>query len=217
LRSRGIAALACALVLASPVLARDYGQNGPLFPVVETDLLLAIERRLRSMEVSGEIDAFNRRLADRTAERVKRPPAVEGLSTASQTRSWDFDPSITLDQDIRDQKGRVLFARGTTVNPLDTVGMRRSLVFLDGDDPVQVAWALRSTTAENAHLILTSGNVFDRMKAGQRRFFFDQGGQLTRRFSIRHVPAVVQQEGRTLRVTELGPDRLRGPAKGRAG
>lgn len=211
------AAVLLPLVVASASAdARDYGQHGAVFPIAETDLLLAIERRLRSMEASGQIDAFNRQLADRTAERVGRPPPVVGITRATTTRSWAFDPSMTLEQDIRDHRGRVLFAAGTRVNPLDTVSMRRSLVFLDGDDPEQVAWALRSTNAENAHLVLTSGNVFDRMKAGQRRFFFDQGGQLTTRFGIRHVPAVVQQDGSVLRVTELGPDRLRAaPVDGR--
>lgn len=207
--------LAFALFVSMPAIARDYGQHGAVFPIAETDLLLAIEQRLRAMEASGQIEAFNRQLADRTAERVRRPPPVPGISHATATRSWTWDPTLTLDEDIRDGKGRVLFARGTRVNPLETVAMRRSLVFLDGDSPEQVAWALRSTNAENAHLILTSGNVFDRMKAGQRRFFFDQGGQLTARFGIRHVPAVVQQEGMVLRVTELGPDRLRAKA-GRA-
>ena len=64
---------------------------------------------------------------------------------------------------------------------------------------------MKSTTQLNAKLILTSGSPFALMKARQRRFFFDQGGKLTAKFGIRHTPAVVEQAGRVLKVTELVP------------
>lgn len=98
------------------------------------------------------------------------------------------------------------------VNPLDTVPLRQRLVFLDGDDEGQVAWAMGATTALNAKLILVSGSPFALMKAEQRRFYFDQKGTLTRHFGIRAVPAVVEQQGRTLAVRELV---LRGTKGGR--
>ena len=205
-----LAVLGC-LAVAAPAAARDYGQHGAVFPIAETDLLLAIEQRLRSMEASGEIARRNREWADRTAELVRRPPPVSGISRAIATRSWTHDPSITTREDIRDHRGRLLFAKGTRVNPLDTVRMRQRLLFLNGDDPEQVSWALATTTPENGVLILTSGNVFDRMKAAQRQFFFDQGGKLTTRFGIEHVPALVQQDGRLLRVTELSAADMRQP------
>ena len=66
-----------------------------------------------------------------------------------------------------------------------------------------MAWALKSTTQLNAKLILTGGSPFDRMKAAQRRFYFDQGGQLTAKFGIRALPAVVEQQGKVLKITEV--------------
>ena len=45
------------------------------------------------------------------------------------------------------------------------------------------------------------------MKAEQRRVYFDQDGKLTGKFGIRHTPAVVEQAGRVLKVTELVPPR----------
>lgn len=200
LRSILIVAVTC---VSLPAAARDYGQHGEMFPIAEPDLLLMIEQRLRKMEASGQIDAFNRDLADRTKQAARRPKPVAGITRTQETRSWTFDPSITTDRDIRDHKGKLIFAAGTRVNPLDTVPLRHSLVFLDGDDAEQVKWALESTTQTNALLVLTSGDVFDRMKSAQRRFYFDQGGSLTAKFGIRHVPAVVHQDGSVLRVVEV--------------
>lgn len=203
--------VAC-LAAAAPALARDYGQHGALFPVVEADLLSVIQKRLTAMQASGEIDRANRQLADRTAAQVRRPVPVPGIGHAAEERRWTFDPTITVNTDLRDARGRVVVAAGTRVNPLDTVPLRQRLVFLDGDDEGQVAWAMGATTVLNSKLILVSGSPFALMKAEQRRFYFDQKGTLTGHFGIRAVPAVVEQQGRTLAVRELV---LRGTKGGR--
>jgi conjugal transfer pilus assembly protein TraW len=199
--------LAAASIAASAVpqalSARDYGQQGAVFPVIETDLLSVIQNKLAAMQASGAIDRANKALAARTEARVKRPPPVKGIIAATEPRSWTHDPTITVEQDLRDAKGRVIVARGTRINPLDTVPLRQRLVFLDGDDPAQVAWAMARTTALNAKLILVKGSPFALMKAEQRRFYFDQSGTLTTKFGVRGVPAVIEQAGRTLRVSEI--------------
>ena len=197
-----IVAATCAC-LAMPASAKDYGRQGAVFPVIEADLLTAIQRRLTGMQASGEIDRANRQLAERTAAKVRRPAAVPGIVSAVQERRWLFDPTITVGQDLRDARGRGIVAAGTRVNPLDSVPLRQRLVFLDGDDPAQVAWAMANTTALNAKLILVNGSPFALMKAEQRRFFFDQQGTLTGRLGIHAVPALVQQQGRALLIREL--------------
>lgn len=202
--------LAVMAAFASPATARDYGQQGAVFPVIEADLLTVIRNKLTDMQASGAIDRANRTLAARTAARVRRPAPVDGIVAAIEPRGWIVDPTITVRQDLRDAKGRVVVAAGTRVNPLDTVPLRQRLVFLDGDDPAQVAWATSRTTALNAKLILVKGSPFALMKAERRRFFFDQSGTLTRQLGIRAVPAVVEQQGRTLSIRELVLGRTKG-------
>lgn len=138
----------------------------------------------------------------RAAARVNRPEPVAGISLASALRSWRFDPTITVERVIADDKGRLIIAAGTRVNPLDTVPLRAPLVFLDGDDPAQLAWATRRYASTKAKLILVRGAPLELMKARQRRFYFDQGGTLVKHFGIRAVPATVEQQGRALLITE---------------
>ena len=197
----GIASASLAMLAAAKVSATDYGVQGEVFPVVETNLLGTIETRLHAMQASGKIDEVNRKLASRTAAKVKRPPRVARIGRAAKSRAWAFDPSIAAPEDIFDNRGMLIVARGTRVNPLDHVPLRQPLVFLDGDDAAQVEWA--NGQPPNAKLILIGGSPFARMKAAQRRFYFDQGGKLVRHFGIRAVPATVEQRDRTLLVSEI--------------
>ena len=200
-----LCATALALVVAGQAQARDYGQHGAVWPVIEPDLLAQIHARLLHLEANGETAKLGEELKRRTIARVNRPTPVAGIGLASVVRRWSFDPTITVDADIKDDKGRTIIARGTRVNPLDTVPLRAPLVFLDGDDQRQIDWALARYGRTPAKFILVGGAPLELMKAKQRRFYFDQGGKLTERFSIRAVPAVVEQQGRQLLVTEQPP------------
>ena len=194
--------LLAGLTLTSSAFARDYGQQGNVWPIVEPDLLAQIHAKLTQLERSGETARLNEELKRRTIARVNRPTPVAGVINASEVRSWQFDPTITVERAIADNKGRVIIAAGTKVNPLDTVPLRAPLVFLDGDEPAQLAWALGRYGASKAKLILVKGAPLELMKARQRRFYFDQGGTLVKRFGIRAVPATVEQQGRALLITE---------------
>ncbi len=93
--------------------------------------------------------------------------------------------------------------RGTRVNPLDMVQLRQALVFIDGDNAAELAWAVKTWSDVRAKIIFVSGSPFDAMKPWQRRFYFDQGGTLTGKFGIRHTPAVVSAAGANLKISEF--------------
>jgi len=190
------------LVAATPAAARDYGQQGTVWAIAEPDLLTQIHARLAALEASGETKKLNERLKQRTIARVNRPAPVAGLTRAEAPRSWLFDPTIAVGENITDEQGRVVIAAGTRVNPLDSVPLRQPLVFLDGDDAEQLAWAVQTYGSTKAKFILVAGAPLELMKARQRRFWFDQEGKLVRRFGIAAVPAVVEQQGRQLVIRE---------------
>lgn len=198
-----IAVLLAVLLASAPAAARDYGQQGTVFPIVEPDLLEQIRAKLQRLEASGETARLNADLKKRTIARVNRPEPVAGLGVAMALRQWRFDPTITVEADISDDKGRLIIAAGTRVNPLDTVGLRQKLVFIDGDDAGQLAWAFARYKQADAKFILVKGAPLELMRARQRRFYFDQGGSFVKRFGIHAVPAIVEQQGRILLVREV--------------
>jgi conjugal transfer pilus assembly protein TraW len=200
-----VLALAVAAMLVVPMRseARDYGQAGQAFPITEPDLLATIEARLRRAEASGELTRMNEVFAKRVEAKVRRPKPVEGITPAQAARSWDYDPTATIERDIRDQKGNLIAAAGQKINPLDFVAVRQDLVFIDGDNAVQVAWATTRYTDLKAKIIFVNGSPIEQMTAKKRRFYFDQEGKLTETFGIEHTPAVVTQAGKVMRVSEM--------------
>jgi conjugal transfer pilus assembly protein TraW len=56
---------------------------------------------------------------------------------------------------------------------------------------------------DKVKVILTGGSYLELMRRWNHPVFFDQQGQLTAKLGIRHVPALVSQEGRRLRIDEI--------------
>jgi conjugal transfer pilus assembly protein TraW len=123
-----LCATALALVVTSSAQARDYGQQGAVWPVIEPDLLAA-DPCAAAARKSGETAKLNQELKRRTIARVGRPPRSPGWSAsevpcgagASIRRSRSIPTSRTTRAEV--------IARGTRVNPLDTVPLRAAARF----------------------------------------------------------------------------------------
>lgn len=178
---------------------------GPVYPIAEPSLLEVILGRLRVAEQDGTFARLQRDAQARVRRAVDDPAPVAGLARARQARHFHHDPSIVVQQAILDSNGRVIVPPGTVVNPLDTVRLSQALLFFDARDREQVEQARRLVDARRGQVkvILTGGSYLDLMRRWQRPVFYDQQGALTTQLGIRHVPALVTQDGRRLRIDEL--------------
>jgi conjugal transfer pilus assembly protein TraW len=213
---RGTAIVAAMSVMAAVplgsaprALAADLGVRGALFPIIEVDLLDLIGAKLKAAKASGKIEALNQAFAKRSVTSVERPAAVPGLSPTHEPRSWLYDPTFIVPHDYADQNGRVFARAGDRINPLMRMpGFDRVMVFLDGDDARQVAYALsvlHQYGAQRTRLILVKGSPVELMRREKTPVFFDQLGLLTDKFRLTQVPAVIVREGDRLRISEVRP------------
>jgi conjugal transfer pilus assembly protein TraW len=198
--------VAAMLVVGGKAGAVDLGTIGPTYEIAEPHLLAFIEQRLREKERSGELQRLAEAARARGIDTVRQPPPVEGIRTTERPRTFYVDPTFTLDRNITDPQGRLMFAAGTRKNPLEVVSLSRHLLFFDARDPRQVKHAreLSGRYAGRIKPILTGGSYLDLMKDWRVPVYYDQSGTLTRRFGIRQVPALVSQDGLRLRIDELG-------------
>ena len=197
--------IAAATCWALAAQATNLGTIGPTYPVAEKNLLDVIMARLRAKEASGELKRHEQEARDRAAYAVNNPRPVDGLRRAQAARTFYFDPTFTLQSNIVDSTGAVLFPAGTRKNPLEVVSLSKHLLFFDARDPGQVARARELIEHYQGKVkpILVGGSYLDLMKRWNKPVFYDQEGALVRKFGIAAVPAIVSQEGQRLRIDEV--------------
>jgi conjugal transfer pilus assembly protein TraW len=205
---RQLIALLLALMLPVLALATDLGVIGPVYSVSEPHLLDFIRQRLQQKERSGELAKLENDARARGVDAVQHPQPVTGIVTAQTARTFYFDPTFTLDHNIVDDKGKLLFAAGTRKNPLEIVSLSKRLLFFDARDKRQVARAQELITFYQEHKvrikpILVGGSYLDLMQSWRAPVYYDQQGVLSHRLGITRVPAIVSQEGMRLRIDEL--------------
>lgn len=184
------------------VLARDLGTFGELFPIAEPDLMALIQSKVAAL-VGG--DGLHRMEEDAQAKAksVAEAPPGRKLPRATVTVSRTFDPAITLNRDLADQNGQVFAAAGTQVNPLAWSQFRKAILFIDGNDADQVAWALAQGDETNSLIVLTSGRPLELTRRNGRRFWFDQNAVLITRFQIARLPSRVTRADPFLLIQEV--------------
>lgn len=206
--SRSIAAISLIfLVFCGPLQAEDLGVIGPTYEIAERDLIAVIQDRLRRMERTGELARMQEDYKRRVIEGIERPKPVPGIKATETARTFYIDPTFTLDRNIQDEHGRILYPAGTKINPFDYDRMSKVLLFFDGRDKKQVEFAKRFMAKSGTPVkpILVAGEPLKLMREWKREVFYDQGGALSKRFSITQSPAVVAQEGKRIRVDEIRP------------
>jgi conjugal transfer pilus assembly protein TraW len=205
MRFSNVLVLAGFLLTPAFALAEDNGRIGPTYPVSEPDMLEWIEKRVAAKVASGEALRYQQEQSEKIEHKLLNPAPLLSVTKATRARTAYYDPTFTVDENVADERGRILVAAGTSINPLDRVGLSRPLIFFDARDKTQVAFAKRflDTRAGLAKPILVGGSYFDLMKLWDTPVYFDQQSALIRKLGIRHVPAIVVQEGKRLRIDEI--------------
>ena len=185
---------------SSQSIAKDLGVIGPTYSILERDLVELIRERLTEKTASGEVARLNEELRNRGRNYAAKPPGSK-LPRAVEYSATQIDPVYTLDRDITDASGKILFFRGTKVNPLEIKPLTKTLCFIDGYDKEQVEWMQRFCAANKRNkLILVDGDYLALAEKTKLRLYFDQRGYLINRFGITALPAVVRQSGSSLYV-----------------
>ena len=206
--AHAIAAVVFAAMVATVTPPRrDLGVIGPVYPIAEPNLLEVILGKLRGRR-SGTARPSAARVAGKGPGEVEDPapvagnhqsaPVNRGASTTTRASSCRR-PSPT-------PTGRVIVPPGTVVNPLDTVTLRARRCSSSTRAIASRSRGARKLIDERqgkVKVILTGGSYLDLMRRWQRPVFYDQQGNLTTKLGIRHVPALVTQDGRRLRIDEL--------------
>lgn len=193
------------LAFSPVVMADDLGVVGPVYDIEESDALELILSKLKRMEQTGELAKYQEDYKKRVIDGIEHPRPLEGFKSTETAETHYYDPSMVTEKDIVDATGKVLYARGTRVNPFDYIGWNSYLLFVDGRDEKQLAFSkkIAATSDRPVKIVLVAGEPLSLMRKWKSTVYFDQGGKLIKRFAITQVPAIVRQEGKRLRIDEL--------------
>ena len=173
---------------------------GPTSAVIETDLAEALRQRAVSVDVEQL----------RSAQARYQPANLHVLPRATKDTTRMVDLTHTLEQDLVDAQGTILYPAGFTFNPLRYVSLSGALVVIDGSDPEQVAWFKVSPYGANRRaLLLLSGGLAAALRDGLQRPVAYLPEDIAQRLQLRAVPSVVVEQDNQLVIREVSLGRPR--------
>lgn len=204
------------LTFSSAAGAKDFGSRGANYKIAEESILVMLQRKLGEVDLAKEEEKM-RRIAK---ERVKAPVPVSSVIPAQKTREFRHDPTYVVPEAVVLPCGKVLYRAGESVNPLkpssesEVIKLNRRLLFIDARRSQQVKWlkeqldiaAPEDNKEIEDRVILVGGSPLMMQEELGCQVYFDQGGELTNRFGIKHSPAIVVQDGEYLQITEVAID-----------
>jgi len=195
--------------------AADLGRYGSTFPITEPDLLQQIESQLNHYQKNGKLDQFNQQYLEEFKKQVTNPHKITGITKSEKETFREFDPTTELEEDILIPEGegqKILYAKGTKINPLDYMKFDEPLIFIDGEDEYQINFAHDYFDKnKRAKIILINGKPglkeIQNNESQNKEYyhFFDQWGAYSMRFSINKVPSVVfqREDAKSLTIWEM--------------
>ncbi len=181
---------------SSPAEHLQLEPLGKTFPVNEPDLLTELRQQMPAPE---QLYKETRQAIDKF-----QPVAVKPLQRASATRSYHIDPTYTLNQDLTDGRGNLLYPKGYSFNPLDYLPFTGGLLVIDGSDKGQIEWLYASPyiTNQQIRILLSDGNATELSEElGRPVYYFT--ADAAKRFQVTAVPALVMRDGDQLKVHEF--------------
>jgi conjugal transfer pilus assembly protein TraW len=194
----GLVAISAA-ALAGPISSMIASRStiGRTWPIAEPDALAEIEGKVATLP-SDMSKAFGPR--DKWSALKAAPLGVAG---ADRVRS--VVPFYTLDFDITLPGGKTLYPKGFTFNPLTYVKLPQRLVVVHSRD---LGWALRNARASDFILLSAlgaqNGDAIDLSERTGRPIYILEE-RVKQRLGLTVAPAIVEQSGTRLVLTEYGP------------
>lgn len=192
-----IATLAVLLMTVSSVQAtviHNFGVVGETYPVMEPDIVAEIRQKAARINNTALLERM----------KMYQPTNLFALPRAAADKTFQVDMTYTLDRDLVDGDGKIIYPRGYTFNPLDYISFPGGLVVIDGQDISQVKWFRSSPYFENlrAKLLLSDGIAAELIETLQRPVFY-LTDDIAARLKLSAVPSVVIQREGKLQVREF--------------
>ena len=167
---------------------------GKTYPIVEQDIAKELQQKATAIDLDALFNTHNR----------YQPANLHTLPRAASDRVFTVDLTHTLERDIKDNQGNLLYPQGFTFNPLQYAGLSGGLVVIDGSDPEQIQWFKGSPYFQNQRaILLLSGGYAAEVKQELKRPVYYLTHDIAARLQLEAAPSVVVEQDNTLTVREV--------------
>jgi conjugal transfer pilus assembly protein TraW len=191
-------------MISSSANSLNLGTIGHSFEIAEEGFVTMIKKRLAKLDIEAKQEEFKKKVQDNINN-----PKAKFLPNTRNERIYYYDPTYIVPEDILLDDGSVLYEKGYRINPLDHIDFDQKLVFVNGDDKEKkktIEW-IKKNNLQKEKIILVSGSPIKFQEDSRyTNVYFDQFGELVKKFKIMQVPAVISQEGKNLKIMELKID-----------
>lgn len=172
----------CLSLCTSPALSTEIVALGPVYPIIEPDLLALIKQHAAE-ESANSASRLNQQ-KDRLKQWAKEPFG-QTLPEAAEVKRHRFESSLEAKSFLGEN-------------------YRREWLFIDGSHPkhLDLADAFYRDKKAIRRVILVSGSVEKAQNALKQRVWFDQAGSLIKRLRIEALPAFVVMGASGISVTQ---------------
>ena len=173
---------------------------GRTYPPVEKDIHAVFQQQATAVDIEPLVKAYDR----------YQPANLYPLPKAVVDTTFTVDLTHTLDHEIKDSQGVLLYPQGFTFNPLRQASLSGGLVVIDGSDAEQVKWFKETSYAQNHRaILLLCGGYAGQLQQDLQRPVQYLTRDMAQRLGLKAVPSVVIEQHHTLTVREVRLDAKR--------
>jgi conjugal transfer pilus assembly protein TraW len=180
------------LIISTTSVAKDFGQHGSIFPILEADIIEVIEQRLKNSWDEQKSLALKEKMLKQLNEGFNQQSQFFGRVEKNQVIY--FDPSV----EVKDPYSNEI----ETINPLDYDDLARNLLLIDGNNikHLQYVTSLDDKQLAQTDIILVSGNPLELSSKIAANIYFDYQAKISQRFNIKFLPSLISQANRLMKI-----------------
>ncbi len=189
----------------TPAFAKVIGQWGTTYSIAEPDAYEELMAKVKSVNWQKYINKIKQDvLSGKIAEVNLNVP----LAKESRTRYKLYE--YTLEFDITDDKGNIIYPKGYKFYPLQYIQYPYTIVVFNGSHIDEVNWFKKSgfNTNEWVIPIITKGNAY-KLRQILGRPVYVASKKLLSVLDVHVTPSIVKQYGIYFEIKEVGIDEIR--------
>ncbi len=183
--------------------AESLGSYGRTYQIKERDAIAVMKEAVAKKLANGGKESMLKGAQDRYMTSLNNVATPPGVVRAKTSAIRLIDLTQIVKETIKDERGNIIVAAGTRINPLAIIPLTKKLFFIDAKDERQLR-LVKSQATPNDKIILLGGSVFKAGEYLKQRVYMDITG-LYGPMKIRSLPSIVSQEGNKLKVQEVAP------------